>query len=122
MLAELEVDPSQAYKASGVEFKVHMVAFHNPCDDDVQVRVVKVPEEELNDSQAPEVKLERVFHWGQNDFQPQACPSVSVGDIIELPSEQGETYWRVAGCGFEKITKDEKVKARVRALLGRNRR
>jgi RNA polymerase subunit RPABC4/transcription elongation factor Spt4 len=28
------------------------------------------------------------FHWGQNDFQPQHMPSVSVGDVIRVPIDR----------------------------------
>jgi hypothetical protein len=44
------------------------------------VRVVDVPNDELTDY--VNHNLERIFYYGQNDFQPANVPSVSVGDIV----------------------------------------
>ena len=61
-----------------------------------QTRKVEIPTEsnELNDI------LNEVFHYGQNDFQPQNSPSVSVGDVILFNDERHV----VKGFGFEKLT------------------
>lgn len=43
-------------------------------------------------------KLETVFYYGQNDFQPQNIPSVSVGDVILLEDNE----YKVESFGFSK--------------------
>ena len=46
--------------------------------------------------------LERVFMNGQNDFQSQNLPSVSMGDVIFINNEK----YIVKDFGFEKISDD----------------
>jgi hypothetical protein len=73
-------------------FKVHMLAFANG-----DIREVYVPVSELS---SVEGNLEKVFHYGQNDFQPHpSLPSVSVGDVIEMDDEK----YRVEPVGFSKL-------------------
>ena len=60
-------------------------------------RMVYVPTIEL--SEDIEQNLERIFYWGQNDFQAQASPSVSVGDIIVIE----DRLFRVLDFGFSEI-------------------
>lgn len=57
-------------------FRVRMTAYDQP-----RVREVTVPDDEL----AGESKhdLEKIFYYGQNDFQPQPIYSVSVADVVE---------------------------------------
>lgn len=43
-------------------------------------------------------KLEKVFYYGQNDFQPKPIRSVSVGDVILLDGEE----YRVDPFGFSR--------------------
>jgi hypothetical protein len=76
-------------------FEVEMLAFSR---GDPEIRIVKVPSSELNG--IPEHDLERVFYWGQNDFQQvsRRC-SVSMGDVVRMDGER----WRVEMCGFVKI-------------------
>jgi hypothetical protein len=69
--------------------RVYLTAFGEGA-----VRLVDIP------NNPPNGLLNATFHWGQNDFQPQQLPSVSVGDVIELPS--GELY-RVAASGFKQL-------------------
>ncbi len=78
-----------------MKYKVHMLAFHEPTVE----RTVEVPDDEL--VQDTDHILERIFYYGQNDFQPQAgiC-SVSVGDVAELNG----TLHMVAPMGFKEIT------------------
>jgi hypothetical protein len=78
--------------------KVHMLAF----GAEGQIREVTIPEGMKEDD------LETVFHFGQNEVQPQKCPSVSCGDVIELNGE----FHMVARIGFRKITEDELKKYR----------
>lgn len=73
-------------------FKVHMLAFANG-----DIREVYVPVSELS---SVEGNLEKVFHYGQNDFQPHpSLPSVSVGDVVEMDDEK----YRVEPVGFSKL-------------------
>lgn len=44
------------------------------------IRAVRVPEGEL--SLNTQDNLEKIFKYGQNDFQPMKLPSVSMGDVI----------------------------------------
>ena len=99
-----------------MKIKVHMVAFEDP----IRVRMVNVPNKEFFECDTTSEVLERVFKFGQNDFQPQQCCSVSVGDVVELqhpldyeedafPADWEPGYWMVAGCGFEKITPEQFV-------------
>lgn len=59
------------------------------------VRSVDIP-----NSTSKKGLLDAVFYWGQNDFQPQQLPSVSVGDVIELPN--GELH-RITSIGFKQL-------------------
>ena len=77
--------------------KVHMLAF---CDKET-TRDVTIPYEA--DERELEDVLDSTFKYGQNDFQPQNLPSVSVGDVVEYNGE----YHDVKGIGFEKITPEE---------------
>jgi hypothetical protein len=58
-------------------------------------RMVRVP-----DDTPEEELLNAAFHYGQNDFQPQPAPSVSVGDVIRLPD--GSLH-RVMFAGFKRL-------------------
>ncbi len=49
--------------------------------------------------------LGMTFQYGQNDFQPQQIPSVSVGDVIRL---NGKRY-AVLPVGFKQIADDFNV-------------
>jgi hypothetical protein len=75
-----------------------MLAFCDPGE----VREVDVPNEELANASLDE-HLERIFYWGQNDFQPKQCPSVSCGDVIELNDE----HWLVRPVGFHRLSNAE---------------
>ena len=82
--------------------EVEMLAFGQPGE----VRKVNVPDDVCYFEENR--LLEAVFHYGQNDFQPQNHPSVSAGDVIRL---NGENHL-VAGMGFRKITEDQLEKYR----------
>ena len=77
---------------------VHQLAFHN--GDAVKIRRVTIPEES---GRSILEQLEDIFHFGQNDFQPQQLYSVSVGDVIELDGQ----YYLVAMVGFYKMTAEQ---------------
>jgi hypothetical protein len=74
-----------------MKIKVLMLAFGAG-----QVRIVDVPTTQETD---PSEILDLVFHYGQNDFQPQRCPSVSKGDVIEYNG-----HHLVASVGFQELT------------------
>lgn len=48
--------------------------------------------------------LEKIFHNGQNDFQPRPAPSLSVGDIVVLDEW---TFYRMEFYGFKKLEEAE---------------
>jgi len=66
-----------------------------------KIRKVEVPWSELRfyDTHAIENNLGIIFKWGQNDFQPQELPSVSMGDVI---CYDGDRYL-VLSVGFRKL-------------------
>jgi len=80
-----------------MQVKVHMLAF-----GDGAIRMVDIPFEDLPGDPRSGDHLDRLldaaFYYGQNDFQPQPLPSVSVGDVIEL--DNGSLH-RVEGVGFK---------------------
>lgn len=80
------------------QFEVELQRFQ-----DGKIRVVTVPEGELDAATSTEQKLDLIFKYGQNDFQPlPRCCSVSVGDVIRLGGER----WGVAGIGFTKLAQE----------------
>ena len=80
-----------------MKFNVHMTAFMNG-----EIREVNVPDEELNGDVHDD--LERIFYWGQNDFQPikDRC-SVSSGDVIDY---NGQLYL-ILMAGFRKLSAEQ---------------
>lgn len=80
-------------------FKVHMLA-NNPPEWE-NPRLVDVPNEEVvsDDMQL----LERIFYWGQNDFQPRQCCSVSMGDVAEIDG----IFYLCCAVGWKAITREE---------------
>lgn len=84
----------QAQRAHfGRTFEVEMRAFQAGV-----IREVRVPASELTGE--PMHDLERVFYWGQNDFEPvpRRC-SVSCGDVVRYDGKR----WEVMPCGFKQI-------------------
>lgn len=80
--------------------KVYMIANCEPGT----IRTVSVPDDQAHQGGA-ESLLELVFQYGQNDFQPQKMPSVSVGDVIELPRKRHSIYYKVDRVGFSQVWK-----------------
>lgn len=77
------------------KFEVEMNAFQ-----DGVIREVQVPKEELAPNDIDQ-NLEKIFYYGQNDFQPvEGRCSVSMGDVIRF---NGSRY-EVAMFGFEEVT------------------
>ena len=92
---------------------VQMLAF-----EDGKVREVNVPDNKWKEA-LPADRLELVFHYGQNVFQPRQMCSVSVGDVILLDGEM----FMVMGGGFKKIEEGAYLKfwntpRRERSLVG----
>jgi hypothetical protein len=73
-------------------FEVEMRAFGKPGE----VRKVNIPDDQITGTDSD---LDLIFYFGQNDFQPQQHPSVSVGDVIRF----GKRKVIVAPVGFEDI-------------------
>ena len=75
-------------------FEVEMNAFQEGA-----IREVNVPYEELAPNDLDQ-NLEKIFYYGQNDFQPvkDRC-SVSAGDVIRFNGMRFE----VAMFGFEEV-------------------
>lgn len=80
-----------------MKINVLMLAFEDP----EKIRVVEIPDDEVKLGAVAEALAGLVFHYGQNDFQPQLICSVSVGDVIDL-GEQG--LWVVVPVGFKQVT------------------
>jgi hypothetical protein len=78
------------------DYQVRMTAYDSP-----RIRTVHIPDDELTG--ATEHDLELIFRYGQNDFQPQNCYSVSVGDVVEL----GDQLYMVKAMGYKLITQEE---------------
>lgn len=79
-------------------FEVELQAFGGGA-----IRRVDVPDEEFHLGTATTTMLELIYLWGQNDLQPVALPSVSVGDAIRL---YGKRYV-VAPMGFRELAEGE---------------
>jgi hypothetical protein len=68
-----------------------------------EVREVEVPDEKAENNQNIDVVLDLVYYYGQNDFQPQNHPSVSMADVIVYNDEK----YLVCYAGFRKLTEIE---------------
>ena len=80
-----------------MNFHVEMLAFGRP----EEIRIVEVPNDKITED--TNRNLEMVFEFGQNEFQPQNHPSVSVGDVIQYNDEK----YLVKNIGFKKLTETE---------------
>lgn len=76
-----------------MKVKTHLLAF-----EEDMIRMV-----EISDKTKAFDILDATFKYGQNDFQSQQMPSLSVGDVIELKGE----YHLIMPAGFRKITPSE---------------
>lgn len=91
---------------SSIKFKVHLLAFGRGA-----IRQVEVPGDQVFINPGIEA-LDAIFHYGQNDHQPQNLPSVSIGDVIELPD--GSLH-RIRLRGFQRL----KAGVDLRKLIGK---
>ncbi len=80
-----------------MKIEVEMRAF-----GDGKIRVVEVPANEA-EGESEAGLLDLAFKWGQNDFQPQQMPSVSVGDVVRV----GGKRFLVEGVGFAEVREGE---------------
>lgn len=82
-----------------MKIPVHMSAYGLKSD----IREVEIPDNEITPKTTINQVLSLAYHYGQNDFQPQNHPSVSVGDVVRLK----EDYYMVLGVGWKKLTESE---------------
>jgi hypothetical protein len=71
---------------------------------DGRIREVEVDEQLMAPNDLDQ-NLEKVFYFGQNDFQPRNLPSVSVGDVIRMNGKR----FGVAMFGFKELGPDEEM-------------
>lgn len=97
-----------------MQITVYMLAFGDAVP--IPERIVDVPED-FPVCETPEqtvtAALDKVYYYGQNDFQPKPIRSVSAGDVIELPD--GSLH-RVRGMGFESLPAGTDVKTLERGM------
>ena len=99
-------------KETEMKIRAHLAAFHRDRDGiAARLREIKIP---CSQSATHPLMLELAFKHGQNDIQPvEGCPSLSVGDVIELPGDVtgGTVLFRVMGSGFRRMGADEPILA-----------
>ena len=66
-----------------------------------QIREIDIPADELTGS--VDHDLELAFKYGQNMFQSRPMPSLSVGDIVNMPVGDTFEQWLVLGMGWHKF-------------------
>lgn len=83
-----------------VRFFVYLLAFRNG-----ETRMVDLLGDayKVGYQKSVEAVLDLIFKFGQNDFQPQMLPSVSVGDVIDYFG----SFYIVENFGFRKMTTNE---------------
>jgi len=84
-------------------YRVFMTAFGCPGD----IRDVDIPEIKDTNSLTHEGICNIIYKYGQNDFQPKPYPSVSMGDIIEIPTMGDPHYFVVVRIGFKKLSQKQ---------------
>ncbi len=72
-----------------MKVKVRMLAYEDRSPGVYKVRQVSIPEMEWMMAHVLTSEMELIWYYGQNDFQPLQCCSVSCGDVIEL---RGDLY------------------------------
>lgn len=84
--------------------RVRMLAFEELLPDGAPViREVDVPDAEITGSVL--LDLDAVYYYGQNDFQPRECCSVSVGDVAEYAAK----LWYCGRSGWLEMPEGEYV-------------
>ena len=107
-----------------MNYKIHMLAF-NGSNSNVLIREVELDILAQLRCKDFEDILNLIYHYGQNDIQPQSCYSVSLGDVIEIeplptdeagglmlgafpcPVDWDAGLWLVIPVCFKKITVKE---------------
>lgn len=92
-----------------MKIKAFMLAFADGAE-----RRIEVPDALVDEAAATDERgglLELAFRFGQNDFalpadRAQGLPSLSVGDVVELPD--GSLH-RVRGCGWEALPEGTEI-------------
>ena len=64
-------------------------------------RTVDIPNAEIAECMNVQQILDKVWYYGQNDFQRKPVRSLMVGDIVML---KNETCWQVSNVGFDDIS------------------
>ena len=81
--------------------KTHLLAF-----EEDKIRTVEINDGFQNALSVTAI-LEEVYHQGQNDFQPQPMPSLSVGDVVDLEETRYKKYWLIMLAGWKNLTEEE---------------
>jgi hypothetical protein len=69
-----------------------------------ELRPVEIPDSDHPDLMSNDRLLDRVFYYGQNDFQPMKdCYSVSVGDVAHMRGR----FWLCQSVGWRELTNEE---------------
>lgn len=102
--------------AAVAEFNVMLVGLERITGEAPKIRTVRLTDKQgfdigmLDpDNQAyrnPVILLDLIYKYGQNDFQPRNCRSVSVGDIIVIRMNGEDTvdcFYLVEPIGFRMI-------------------
>jgi hypothetical protein len=90
--------PSYKWDSRTMKTNVHLIVWGNGA-----VRQVDIPDEELAVLNTPGEALEKIFYYGQNDFQPQNLPSVSTGDVAEWDGK----LFKCLPVGWKEISREE---------------
>lgn len=93
------------------EFDVQLLAW-----TDGEIRKVNVPQNDVDNAPDDLAILERIFYYGQNDFQPQQLPSVSVGDVATVNNKN----YLCRPLGWREIPDDELAKYKELPRRDRN--
>lgn len=78
-----------------------------------KVRAVAIPDEEWAKADTTAKRLELAFYYGQNDFQPQPRPSVSIGDVAVIDGRR----FVCASLGWRELAEGERSAGAIGELL-----
>lgn len=93
----------------------HMFAF---CDKKHPIREIEIPESEVTKPLTLRKILDAAFLYGQNDFQIRDCPSLSAGDVIEIPKGKYKGLYLTCCTGFDKLTPEQFKKLKSASPTG----
>jgi len=94
-----------------ISIPVHMLAFSETKDVVRNVEIDISTNDNIESYEGNELDslLSLVFKFGQNDFQPKHCYSVSVGDVAQI----GSRYFMVMPIGWKELSKKKFDKLEV---------